>query len=81
MTPHATDIGAVCAAAGAGHERVERAAAFLPAVERAAREGGVRVVEVVVDPELNRARRGEVRIGGRGRTALTVSPAPSGELR
>ncbi len=61
MTPHATDIGAVCAAAGAGHERVEHAAAFLPAVERAAREGGVRVVEVVVDPELNRARRGEVR--------------------
>ncbi len=61
VTPHAADIGAVCAAAGAGHERVEHAAAFLPAVERAAREGGVRVVEVAIDPELNRVRRGEVR--------------------
>jgi len=61
VTPHTTDLGAVCAAAGAGHERVDRATAFLPAVERAAREGGVGVVEVVVDPELNRTRRGEVR--------------------
>ena len=61
VTPHGTDLAAVSAAAGAGHERVGTARAFLPAVERAAREGGVRVVEVVVEPERNRARRGEVR--------------------
>jgi 2-succinyl-5-enolpyruvyl-6-hydroxy-3-cyclohexene-1-carboxylate synthase len=61
VTPHGVDIGAVCAAAGVMHERVERAADLAPALERAGRAGGVRVVEVVVDPALNLARRDQVR--------------------
>ncbi|MGZ4110761.1 MAG: 2-succinyl-5-enolpyruvyl-6-hydroxy-3-cyclohexene-1-carboxylic-acid synthase, partial [Actinomycetota bacterium] len=61
VTPHGIDLGAVCAAAGAGHERVERADAFLPAVERAAKAGDVRVVEVAIEAARNRVRREEVR--------------------
>ena len=61
VTPHGLEIGAVCAAAGAGHERVERATDLQPAMERAARAGGVEVVEVTIDPDLNRARRDEVK--------------------
>jgi 2-succinyl-5-enolpyruvyl-6-hydroxy-3-cyclohexene-1-carboxylate synthase len=63
LTPHGVDIGAVCGAAGAGHERIDHAAAFLPAVERAARTGEVRVVEVAINPELGRLRRDELRNG------------------
>jgi 2-succinyl-5-enolpyruvyl-6-hydroxy-3-cyclohexene-1-carboxylate synthase len=61
VTPHGLDLDALCAAAGAGHERVEHAGAFLPAVERAARAGGVRVVEVAIGAARNRVRREEVR--------------------
>jgi 2-succinyl-5-enolpyruvyl-6-hydroxy-3-cyclohexene-1-carboxylate synthase len=64
VTPHAVDIGRLCEAAGAGHERVERAADVLPALDRAAGAGagpGIRVVEVVVDAELGLRRRGELR--------------------
>jgi 2-succinyl-5-enolpyruvyl-6-hydroxy-3-cyclohexene-1-carboxylate synthase len=62
VTPHDVEIATVCAAAGAGHERVKRARDLQPALERAARAGGVRVVEVAIDPDLNRERRDEVRI-------------------
>ena len=61
VTPHDVDIGALCAAAGAGHERIERSDDLLPAVQRAARDGGVRVVEVAIDPERGRDRRAEIR--------------------
>jgi 2-succinyl-5-enolpyruvyl-6-hydroxy-3-cyclohexene-1-carboxylate synthase len=61
VTPHPAEIGAVCAAARVGHTRVERADALVPALERAARGGGVQVVEVAADPVLQRRRRAEVR--------------------
>ena len=61
LTPHRVDLAALCVAAGVGHERVLRSHELLPAVQRAARAGGIRVVEVTIDPELGRERRAEVR--------------------
>jgi len=61
VTPHGVDLGAVCVAAGVGHERVLRSDDLLTAVQRAARTRGIRVVEVVIDPERGRDRRAEVR--------------------
>ena len=61
ITPHAVDIGGLCEAAGAGHERVERASDLLPALDRAAGAGSLHVVEVVVDAELGLRRRREMR--------------------
>jgi 2-succinyl-5-enolpyruvyl-6-hydroxy-3-cyclohexene-1-carboxylate synthase len=59
-TPHDVDLGAICAASGAGHTRIERADELLPAVDEAAGRG-VHVVEVVIDPELDRGRHAEVQ--------------------
>jgi 2-succinyl-5-enolpyruvyl-6-hydroxy-3-cyclohexene-1-carboxylate synthase len=61
VTPHAVDIEGLCGAAGAGHERIERASNLLPALDRAAGAGGLNVVEVVVDAELGLRRRHEMR--------------------
>jgi len=61
ITPHAVDIGGLCVASGAGHERVERASDLLPALDRAAGAGSLHVVEVVVDAELGLRRRQEMR--------------------
>ncbi len=61
VTPHAVDIGGLCEAAGAGHERVERASDLLPALDRAAAAGSLHIVEVVVDAELGLRRRREMR--------------------
>ena len=62
VTPHTVDIAGVCAAAGAGHERVERAQGLLPALDRSASAGpGIRVIEVAVDAELGLRRRAELR--------------------
>jgi 2-succinyl-5-enolpyruvyl-6-hydroxy-3-cyclohexene-1-carboxylate synthase len=62
VTPHAVDIAGVCAAAGAGHERVERAQELLPALNRSAGAGrGIRVIEVTVDAELGLRRRAELQ--------------------
>jgi 2-succinyl-5-enolpyruvyl-6-hydroxy-3-cyclohexene-1-carboxylate synthase len=61
VTPHAVDLEALCRAAGACHERVERASDLRPALDRAAGVGGFRVVEVAVDPDLGLRRRAELR--------------------
>jgi 2-succinyl-5-enolpyruvyl-6-hydroxy-3-cyclohexene-1-carboxylate synthase len=61
VTPHRVDIRGLCGAAGAGHERVERASDLLPALDRAAGAGGLNVVEVMVDAELGLRRRREMQ--------------------
>jgi 2-succinyl-5-enolpyruvyl-6-hydroxy-3-cyclohexene-1-carboxylate synthase len=61
VTPHPVEIGDVCRAARVGHQRVERSRDLVHALERAARAGGVQVVEVAADPDVQRRRRDEVR--------------------
>jgi 2-succinyl-5-enolpyruvyl-6-hydroxy-3-cyclohexene-1-carboxylate synthase len=59
-TPHGLDFISICAAAGAGHARVERADELVPAIEVARTAGGVHVVEVPIDREENVRRHAEV---------------------
>jgi 2-succinyl-5-enolpyruvyl-6-hydroxy-3-cyclohexene-1-carboxylate synthase len=61
ITPHGSDLGAVCAAAGAGHRRVARAGDLTRTIGECASAEGIQVVEVVVDPERNRVRHAEVQ--------------------
>ncbi len=62
VTPHAVDIGGICAAAGAGYQRVEQASDLLPALDRAAGVGrGIQVIDVIVDAELGLRRRATLR--------------------
>jgi 2-succinyl-5-enolpyruvyl-6-hydroxy-3-cyclohexene-1-carboxylate synthase len=60
-TPHGLDLGAICSAAGAGHERIHRMHDLSPALDRAADAGGVNVVEIAVDPNRNRSHHAEVQ--------------------
>jgi 2-succinyl-5-enolpyruvyl-6-hydroxy-3-cyclohexene-1-carboxylate synthase len=60
VTPHGLDLARLADASGAGYERIERADDLVPAVERAAAAGGVRIVEVPIDRERSIARRAEV---------------------
>jgi 2-succinyl-5-enolpyruvyl-6-hydroxy-3-cyclohexene-1-carboxylate synthase len=62
VTPHDLDLGAVCAAAGIGHQRVERMTAFDDALHDARVAGGIRVVEVLASAELSRRQRADVQV-------------------
>ena len=61
VTPHEADVGGLTAAAGAAHRLVERAADLEPSLEAASRDGGLQIIEVVVDPERSVVRRSELR--------------------
>lgn len=61
VTPHSIDLGALSRAGGAGYTRVIRAAELVPAVETAARAGGVHLIDVAVDRALGVRIRAEVR--------------------
>jgi 2-succinyl-5-enolpyruvyl-6-hydroxy-3-cyclohexene-1-carboxylate synthase len=60
-TPHGLSLGALSAAAGVGHERIERASELIPAIEAARAAGGVRIVEAPIDRDGNLRRRAELR--------------------
>ena len=60
-TPHGLSLGALSAAAGVGHERIERASELIPAIEAARAAGGVRIVEAPIHREGNLRRRAEIR--------------------
>ncbi len=61
VTPHAVDLPLLCAAAGAGHHSVERSDDLIPAIGSAFDAGGLQVVQVAIDAERDRSRRGEIR--------------------
>jgi 2-succinyl-5-enolpyruvyl-6-hydroxy-3-cyclohexene-1-carboxylate synthase len=61
VTPHGADLGALTAAAGAGHRLVERAGDLEPSLEAASRAGGLQIIEVVVEPGRSVVRRSELR--------------------
>ena len=61
VTPHPAAIADVCGAAGVGHHLVDRSRDLVPALERAARDGGAQVIEVAAEPDIQRRRRTEVR--------------------
>jgi len=52
-TPHGLDLGALCAAAGADHTRIERAGELIPSLLSASATGGVHVIEVPSDRARN----------------------------
>jgi len=61
ITPHGLDLGAICAAGGVGHERIEGASRSTSAMERASAAGGLRVVEIATDPVQGLRRRAELQ--------------------
>jgi 2-succinyl-5-enolpyruvyl-6-hydroxy-3-cyclohexene-1-carboxylate synthase len=60
VTPHAVDLGALCAAVGIPHARVDEAWAFDPALAHAIGAGGLQVLEAVVDADTSQAQRTHV---------------------
>jgi 2-succinyl-5-enolpyruvyl-6-hydroxy-3-cyclohexene-1-carboxylate synthase len=61
VTPSDVDLEQLCVAAGAGHIRVDRSSKLVPALDVAAAAGGLRVVQVSIDADRDRARRAELR--------------------
>ncbi|HET6776730.1 MAG TPA: 2-succinyl-5-enolpyruvyl-6-hydroxy-3-cyclohexene-1-carboxylic-acid synthase [Actinomycetota bacterium] len=62
VTPHGLDLSKVAAGAAARHALVERGADLGPTVIEASRSGGVWIVEVPSDRDLNAARHHEVDV-------------------
>jgi 2-succinyl-5-enolpyruvyl-6-hydroxy-3-cyclohexene-1-carboxylate synthase len=60
LTPHGLDLSKVAAGAGARHALVDRGADLAPTVLEASRSGGVWIVEVPSDRDVNVARHLEV---------------------
>jgi 2-succinyl-5-enolpyruvyl-6-hydroxy-3-cyclohexene-1-carboxylate synthase len=60
VTPHGLDLSKVATAAGARHTLVDRGADLAPTVLEASRSGGVWIVEVPSDRDVNVARHLEV---------------------
>jgi 2-succinyl-5-enolpyruvyl-6-hydroxy-3-cyclohexene-1-carboxylate synthase len=60
-TPHRLDLRSVCAAAGASHRLVERAGDLGAALSAERAGAGVRIIEVAIDPDLNRRRHLEAQ--------------------
>jgi 2-succinyl-5-enolpyruvyl-6-hydroxy-3-cyclohexene-1-carboxylate synthase len=71
-TPHDIDLGAVAAAVGIAHARVERADELVPALKDSTARGTVRLIEVAVDPRLTVARYAGVR----GAVAAALASMP-----
>jgi 2-succinyl-5-enolpyruvyl-6-hydroxy-3-cyclohexene-1-carboxylate synthase len=61
VTPQDVDLGALCAAAGVGHRRVEQMSALDEAVRDAQGAGGIRVIEVPVPAQRSRRQRADVQ--------------------
>ncbi|MGZ5299587.1 MAG: 2-succinyl-5-enolpyruvyl-6-hydroxy-3-cyclohexene-1-carboxylic-acid synthase [Actinomycetota bacterium] len=61
VTPHDVDLGAVCAAAGVGHQLVEQMTAFEDVAHEARAAGGIGVIEVTVPSERSRRQRADVQ--------------------
>jgi 2-succinyl-5-enolpyruvyl-6-hydroxy-3-cyclohexene-1-carboxylate synthase len=61
VTPQDVDIGAVCAAAGVEHDRVERMSAFDGVLRDPRDTRGIRVIEVAVPAERSRRQRAELQ--------------------
>jgi 2-succinyl-5-enolpyruvyl-6-hydroxy-3-cyclohexene-1-carboxylate synthase len=61
VTASGVDLEELCAAAGAGHTRVQRSSELVPALDAAAAAGGVQVVQVAIDADRDRAQRVELR--------------------
>jgi 2-succinyl-5-enolpyruvyl-6-hydroxy-3-cyclohexene-1-carboxylate synthase len=60
-TPHRIDLGSLSHVAGASHRRLDRASDLGAALVTERAGSGVHLVEVVIDPDLNRERHADAR--------------------
>jgi 2-succinyl-5-enolpyruvyl-6-hydroxy-3-cyclohexene-1-carboxylate synthase len=60
-TPHHLDLEALCTAARVGYARIDHMTDLPNALERSTTAGGVRLVEVTVEPQRNRTQHSEIQ--------------------